>query len=176
MSAGLAFEDYLAITALKARYFRAVDTHAWPALRDVFTADARFGGFGFGIREGVDTLMRVLGEQLSEVQSQHRGFTPEFAVRSPDLVRGVWAMADELHWPAGRTALADPTVPGMRGIRGTGFYEDEYTRTPAGWRISLSRLIRTRVEAIGDGDPHPLPLPGRGLDPAWLADYFDTNV
>ncbi|WP_427869548.1 nuclear transport factor 2 family protein [Leucobacter luti] len=174
---GLTFDDYLALTALKARYFRAVDTQDWEALRQVYTPDARFSGFGFGIREGVDTLIAGLSEHLAGVRSQHLGANPEFAVRAPValrgvwVARGVWAMRDELHFAPGHPSLAAPSAPDMRGIRGTGFYEDEYALTRRGWRISSSRLVRTRVEALGDGAPRELPLGARarGLDPAWLA-------
>lgn len=161
--------DYQAITALKAQYFRAVDTKQWEQLRVIFTEDAKFEGFGFGIRQGVGTLVNTLGENLATVFSQHLGATPEIRLVTDQTARGVWSMRDTLTWEADLPALSDPDIPGMRGINGYGFYEDEYTRTPEGWRISFSRLVRTRVEALTSEGTHPFAIRPRPLDPTWLA-------
>ena len=166
--AELSTQDHVEIAQLKARYFRFVDTHDWQSLREVFTPDARFSGFGFGIRDGVDSLIDGLAAHLGEVGSQHRGFNPELRAVTAQRARGIWAMQDSLRWEAGTTALSNEAVPGMRGIEGTGFYEDEYVRTAAGWRISASRLVRTRVEALGESALHTMQSSGRGLDPRWL--------
>jgi hypothetical protein len=164
----LTFEDHLALTELKARYFRAVDTHDWPVLRAIFLADAQFAGFRFGMDAGVETLIEGLTVNFAEVQSQHRGYNPVFVVRAPGVVRGVWAMGDELHWPADFAPQLNPDIPGMCGLRGIGYYEDEYRLTSDGWRIAVSRLVRTRVEAFVVGDSRLLPLSGFTGDPNWL--------
>jgi hypothetical protein len=168
MTDTLRFEDYLALTTLKARYFRAVDTHDWPEMRTIFLPDARFGGFRFGMESGVETLITGLGMSFAEVQSQHRGHNPIFTVLGPDRVRAVWAMEDELHWPTDFTPQRNPNIPGMCGLRGIGHYEDEYTRTLEGWRIAVSRLVRSRIEAFVEGDARLLPLPDFRGDPNWL--------
>lgn len=85
-------------------------------------------------------------------------------------------MQDSLLWEPGTTALNVPDVPGMRGIEGRGYYEDEYLRTASGWRISESRLIRSRLEAIGSDGVIALPLPRRQLDPTWLAPHLDRET
>lgn len=169
MNTQLLFTDYQTITALKARYFRAVDTKQWHDLQLVFAEDARFEGFGFGIKQGVDTLINTLSENLAEVFSQHLGTTPDLQRNGEQSIRGVWSMQDTLAWTPDLAPLSDPNISGMRGINGYGFYEDEYTLTPAGWRISFSRLIRTRVEALTAEGSQPLAIRPRPLDPHWLA-------
>lgn len=169
MNTQLIFADYQAITALKARYFRAVDTKQWDDLRLVFTEDARFEGFGFGIKQGVDTLVHTLSENLAKAFSQHLGTTPDLQRTGERSVRGVWSMQDTLAWKPDLAPLSDPSIPGMRGINGYGFYEDEYTLTPDGWRISFSRLIRMRIEALTAQGSQPLNIRPRPLDPDWLA-------
>lgn len=168
MSTTLKFADYLAITDLKARYFRAVDTQDWASLEGIFTADASFSGFGFGLKRGSANLVSTLSKALAEVESQHQGFNPSFSVTTDGIVRGVWSMRDELHWSKTSHTLSDPNVPGMTGIAGRGFYEDEYLRIDGTWRINSSKLIRTRVEALTATGSTAYELPKRNLDPLWL--------
>ena len=71
--------------------------------------------------------------------------------------------------PIDAAALDIKSVPiaGMYGIRGCGLYEEEYVRTPAGWRISFSRLVRTRIDPL-TGTPAPAPYTYPAPDNAWL--------
>src|SRR5215470_7157804 len=113
--------DVEAIKQLKARYFRLLDTKAWPELADVFTEDVlleveREPGTVRTSREGRDAVIAMLGELLEGAVSTHHGHTPEIEVDG-DRATGIWAMSDDVEFPNG--------VPGTTGgpparIHGTG--------------------------------------------------------
>jgi hypothetical protein len=159
--------DLEEIRRLKSRYFRYVDTKRWDALREVFDDEAEFDGFAFATA-GPDAFVAGVSQYLEGIQSVHQGFMPDLRSRGPDLVRGIWSMFDQLVWEPGTRGYKGVELPGQWGIRGYGHYEEEYRRTPAGWRISFMRLTRLRVEPlVGPGSaipPYDLPR----LTPGWL--------
>ena len=169
----ISFADYRAVCELKAQYFRAVDTHDWDALSRVFTPDAEFSGYGFGIRAGVTSLQHTLSEVLAPVRSQHRGLSPAFLQDTPDDatpqpgLHVLWTFQDDLRWPREYRALNSPGIADQIGIRGGGYYEDTLTRTPAGWRIARSRNLRTMLEALTPSAVHQIELPSRALHERW---------
>lgn len=71
-------------------------------------------------------------------------------------VRAVWSMNDYVTWEPDSRVHKNVPISGMYGIPGYGLYEEEYLRTSAGWRISFSRLIRTRIDPLA-GNPSPDP-------------------
>jgi hypothetical protein len=76
----------------------------------------------------------------------HHGFTPELELLGDGGARAVWPMEDYVELPP---------VDGARlGLRGYGYYEDEYRRGADGWRISSTRLTRLRVDPL-EGPPLP---------------------
>lgn len=170
----LDFSEYRAICELKARYFRAVDTHDWALLDEVFTPETQFRGYGSGVRSGVDELREMLSANFAQVQSRHQGVNPEMSeFRWNDAgevvaVRTRWSFSDELHWPVEFTALQMAEVDTHVGLTGTGYYEDEVWRTPAGWRITMSRHYRTRLVALTETWPVVISVPHRPLDPDWV--------
>lgn len=159
--------DLEEVRRLKARYFRYVDTKRWDRLRDLFDDAATFDGFAFGPTDP-DSFVAGVSAYLDGVESVHQGFMPELRHVRPDLIRGVWSMFDQLVWPPGERGYKGFDLPGQWGIRGYGHYEEEYRRTPEGWRISFMRLTRLRVEPlVGDGfDVPPYDLPR--LTPGWM--------
>lgn len=164
------------ITEVKERYFHAIDTKNWDLLWKVFTPDARFRGFGPGIGEGLETLIETLEERFKTVTSKHMGFSLKFAQVSPSTLRAFWHMKDELHWPPGDEVLSSPDIENMCGINGEGWYEDELTETPAGLRITYSRLIRQKVEALTPTHTINLPIGAPRLNSNWLfQEHPSTN-
>ena len=123
-------EDTLAITELKHRYFRYLDTQQWDELRACFTDDVETayedGHYRF---EGVDEAMRFLSESLSGLRAQgriglHLGHHPEIEISGDDTARGRWTLhAASLDESRGRVS------------RLQAFYEDEYARVEGEWRI-----------------------------------------
>lgn len=133
---------------LKAGYFHNLDLKRWTDVAAVFTGDARFEGYAFPVDGGTDAFVSVLSDFLGDVRSEHMGHTPRFRSVSDGIVRGVWRMTDYLTWEADTKVYKGIAVPGMFGLRGWGLYEEEYSHTPEGWRISFSRLTRTRIDAL----------------------------
>jgi hypothetical protein len=167
---GVSALDYEEIRRLKARYFRAIDSHRWQELASLYTDEARFEGFAFPTGDAREFIAGV-SNYLTGIRSMHQGFNPEFMVVNEDRVRGVWSMCDYLTWEIGsRTEYRDVEIPGQWGIRGYGYYEEEYERTELGWRVSFQRLTRTIVDALTG--PRPIVVPADRMlapDPSWLA-------
>ena len=57
-------------------------------------------------------------------------------------------MHDYLTWPFDNRGYRGASIPGFYGIRGYGFYEEEYRRLNGRWRISVMRLVRTRIDLL----------------------------
>ncbi len=157
--------DLDAIHQLKARYCRFIDTKQWDRLPSLFTADARFQGLG-SAPTGATVEMFVAGisTRLAKVVSIHHCHMPEINFLTPDRARGIWAMVDYLEWPEGS---GPHEAEGFRGFTGYGHYEEEYRRTPDGWRIAFLRLTRMRIDPLAQ----PAPRSARVLlphAPDWL--------
>ncbi|WP_437773407.1 nuclear transport factor 2 family protein [Arthrobacter sp. KNU40] len=168
MTHRLTTDDVLAITDLKARYFRYVDDKRWDQLPELFTDDAHFGGFAFDSSGTTADFVSALSAFLNDTHSEHRGTMPRLRMVDANTVRAVWTMSDYVTWEPDSRVYKNVPIEGMYGIRGYGLYEEEYLRTPAGWRISFSRLVRTRIDPLVGT---PAPDPGYELntqDTTWL--------
>jgi hypothetical protein len=162
-------EDFDAIRNLKADYFRYLDAKNWPGLRSLFHADAIFGGFPFGT-ENADDFVRSVSGFLHDVESVHQGFMPRLAATPDGAVRGVWSMHDYLLWPRDSRDYRGARVPGLYGIRGYGFYEEEYRRLNGCWRISVMRLVRTRIDLLAGDQTRPPMSSLIEATPDWIPD------
>ncbi|MBT8162257.1 MULTISPECIES: nuclear transport factor 2 family protein [Arthrobacter] len=109
----------------------------------------------------------IEGAVGSGTHSEHRGSMPRFRLVGPDTMRVVWTMNDYVTWEPDSRDYKSVPIAGMYCIRGYGLYEEEYVRTPAGWRISFSRLVRTRIDPLV-GTPAPAPYAYPAPDDAWL--------
>lgn len=156
------------IRQLKARYFRYVDTKQWKKLRSVFTADCVFEGL-WSAADSPDVFVANVSANLSDdVVSVHQGFSPELQLVGTGVVRGIWTMTDYLTWPPGNRRYLGVSLPGQHGIRGYGYYEDEYRHSATEWRISFSRLTRLRIDPLLADTP-TVDYPFMKPDPRWLA-------
>lgn len=134
------------IRALKARYFRTLDTKDWAGYQAVFTADvvadfreATATRDESQFSHGADAYVRPLAAMLQDVVTVHHGHMAEIEVISPTLARGVWAMEDKL-WPASTSVLP------FRWLHGYGHYHERYVKQNDRWRIAEIRLTRLRVD------------------------------
>ena len=158
-----ALED---IRALKARYCRYIDTKQWERLRTLFSAGARFEGFG-SAPDGADAdaFVRGVATRLREAVSVHHCHTPEIVFFGPSRARGVWAMQDHLEWPQ---PIQLKEAPAARGFVGFGHYEEEYVREDGAWKMHLLRLTRLRIDPLPTGGIFPDTAALRRTTPAWL--------
>ncbi|MDA7419194.1 nuclear transport factor 2 family protein [Xenophilus arseniciresistens] len=159
-------ESLVSIRQLKSRYCRYIDTKQWEALRGLFTADARFEGFG-SAPDGADvqTFVSGVAARLADAVSVHHCHTPEITLLSEDRARGVWAMQDHLQWPR---AIALKEAPHASGFQGFGHYEEEYLREAGQWRMHRLRLTRLRIDPLPAATRFPEPASLRCHDPRWL--------
>jgi uncharacterized protein (TIGR02246 family) len=133
------------IKALKARYFRCMDTKDWDGFADQFTPNASIDVSG-EMRAGPDDDGKISGRRaitdfvrgaIDAVTTVHHGHMPEIDVTSPTRATGVWAMEDMLRWPDGSP---------IRAMHGYGHYHETYEKTDGRWRISSLKLTRLRVD------------------------------
>lgn len=137
-----------AIRALKARYFRCIDTKDWEGLRDVFTEDAtmdmsdearrRGRPAAEGVTHGGNSIVERIRTALHGVVTVHHGHTPEITVITPTEAVGTWAMEDLLRWDSHDSPLVE--------LRGFGHYHETYRQVDGEWRIAMTRLVRLRVD------------------------------
>ncbi len=136
-----AFED---LRALKARYFRLMDTKCWDEWADVFTEDlsAWVEDQAEVTYEGREQFVSSVRAALREAVTVHHGHMPELELDEwegdePVSAHGVWAMFDyvEFRRPEGSLVL-----------QGYGHYHETYRRQEGHWRIATLRLHRLRVD------------------------------
>jgi hypothetical protein len=133
--------DIEAIRALKARYFRLMDTKDWDGLAEVFTPDVEIDmtGEGSGITRSVAEYMPFLRANIEQVTTVHHGHMPEITLLSETAARGIWAMEDKLWWPEG-----SPLVH----LHGYGHYHETYEKSGGEWRIKTMKLTRLRRDVV----------------------------
>ena len=138
-----------ALRALKARYFRCLDSRDWSGLKAVFAENAVFdmrdetgalraAGYDLpddaGLVSGSDAIVESMARGLKGVISVHQGHMPEFKMISKDEAVGTWSMEDILRMPA--------TSP-IAEIRGYGRYHERYSHSENEWRIVHLNFTRT---------------------------------
>ena len=136
----LAIEE---IKALKARYFRGVDSKDAAVLRAVFcdgaTTDFRSEAPD-ALLHDPDAFTRSTLDTLAGMVTVHQGYMPEIEIRSPTEASARWPMSDRIWAQEGVPAR----LP-FKSFEGWGVYHDTYRRTAEGWRIASTRLERTKV-------------------------------
>lgn len=133
-----AIED---IRALKARYFRLMDTKQWDALRGIFAHDLKvLTPEGKVYTDGGDTYAAALRTSLEHAVSCHQGLTGEVEVIDADNARAIWAMQDVIAWEDRHP------VTGWKSILGRGHYHETYRREDGIWKIATLTLTRLRLD------------------------------
>ncbi|WOK37668.1 nuclear transport factor 2 family protein [Sphingomonas sp. C3-2] len=139
--------DVLAIHALKARYFRTMDSKDWDGLRACFAddliADFRQSTGGWDeaqLIHGADAYLAMIAPMLAEVATVHHGHMPEIEFTGADEASGIWAMEDKL-WVNEGSALP------FKWLHGYGHYHEQYRKDGGVWRIAAIKLTRLRVDA-----------------------------
>jgi hypothetical protein len=134
------------IQALKARYFRTLDTKDWAGYEAVFApdlvADMREAAPEYdpsAVHHGAAAYVSGLAPLLASVTTVHQGHTPEIEILSGTTARGTWAMEDTL-W------VGEGGVLPFRKLHGFGHYHETYVKLDDGWRIATIRLTRLRVD------------------------------
>jgi hypothetical protein len=143
MDAAQTLLELEALRALKASYFRFIDTKQWDAWKEIFEPEITVelpndGPDGF-VWNGREAFVNGTAQALEGVVSVHHGHMPELELTSPTTARGIWAMQDVLTWP-------QTTPGGGRKITGYGHYHETYVKRDDRWRIATIRLTRLSLE------------------------------
>lgn len=132
------FADWMAITEVKARYCRLLDTKDWDGYAALFTDDAVLDtspAGGYGPIDGPAVFVPMVRASLEKAQTAHQVHSPEIVIEG-DEARVIWAMQDRVHMPD-------------RGMSFTGYghYHERYRRTSDGWKIAFTQLTRLKVDS-----------------------------
>lgn len=140
----LAIEE---IRALKARYFRYVDSHDWDGFRGILAHDVVFAAPKPPCQEfeasgmfaqtqdivGADAVLAWVSTSLEHIHSAHIGYMPEIEILSADEARAIWGMEDILRGP-------------RIHAHGYGYYRETYVRQGGAWRIRTWALHYKSME------------------------------
>ncbi|MEJ5976317.1 nuclear transport factor 2 family protein [Novosphingobium sp. PS1R-30] len=129
------FADWLAITELKARYCRLLDTKDWEGWGQLFTEDFHqdVTGSGGGVFDGRDAAVAATRASIGTAKTAHQVHSPEISIDG-DAATAIWALQDRVIWD------------GDRALTGYGHYHERYVRTADGWRIAEQRLTRLHMD------------------------------
>src|SRR5262249_39552867 len=130
--------DIEAIKQLKARYVRLLDAQDWAQWADTLADDFTMA-MEQGVFEGRDRVLEMVQQSMGNGSSVHRIFPPEISMTGPDGAEATWPMEEWITTDFGR---------GPRSYHNCGHYEDRYTRTELGWRLSQTTLTMVSSERI----------------------------
>ena len=128
--------DRDAISELKARYCRLLDTKQWDAWAELFTEDFVLDtseGGGPPAITGRDAAVSMVRQSIESTRTAHQVHNPEIAIIG-DTAEGIWAMQDRLVFDGGH------------GMTGYGHYTESYVKREGQWKIAKSKLTRLIVE------------------------------
>ncbi len=142
MQASIA-KDLAAITALKARYCRTLDTKDWDGFGDCLAEDftGQYDGMPRASKDepevahvaGRKSVADGTAANLQNIPTVHSVYAPEIEIIDETHARGVWAMRDYLLFPT-------------CAFVGYGHYHEDYVKSNGVWRIQRTHLTRLFVE------------------------------
>ena len=135
-----ALESAEAIRTLKSRYFFACDRKDPVTMRACFADGPVHIDYGaVGTFDNADALVALYSSIACHphMVEMHHGANPQIEVIDETRAQGKWS----LHYCLINTQNNSFTQLG-------GYYEDEYRRTPSGWKISSTRFVATSTLAL----------------------------
>lgn len=130
-----ALEDIEAIRRLKARYLACCDAKDPVGMREAFADGPVRIDYGvIGTFDRADALVEIF-KQIGchpHMVEMHHGVNPQIELTGPDSAKAHWG----LHYQLINTNENTLTQLGA-------YYDDEYRRTPQGWKIEATRCVVT---------------------------------
>lgn len=130
-------EDAAAIRSLKARYLACCDAKDPAGMRACFVDGPVAIDYGvLGTFDRADALVEIF-KQIGchpHMVEMHHGVNPQISVKSADHAEGRWG----LHYQLINTRDSTLTQLGA-------YYEDEYRKTVAGWKMSATKCVVTSM-------------------------------
>lgn len=131
------------IRALKARYYRLMDTKCWDELAEVFTRDMQvLTPEGAVYAQGGAVYAESLRHSLDHSVSCHQNLGGEIEILEDGTASAIWAMQDVIEWDD-----AHPRT-GWKSILGRGHYHETYRVEDGRWRIATLTLTRLRLDVV----------------------------
>ncbi|AFM18445.1 hypothetical protein Mycch_3713 [Mycolicibacterium chubuense NBB4] len=125
------------ISDVLVRYATGIDRRDWPLFRTVFTDDCELDYGEIGTWHGVDAVVdfmvsahEMAGHTLHRITNQ--------AIDAHGDTATARAYVDALIMAPDNTS----------GVNAVGFYDDEFVRTDAGWRIRRRRFTTVLVRTV----------------------------
>ncbi|MEV0355021.1 nuclear transport factor 2 family protein [Nocardia sp. NPDC050697] len=137
MDESAGWREVTAITALKARYCRYLDTKRWAEWRALFTDGfvSDTSAAGGQVVTGADAFVAYIRATLGDGRpTVHQVHNPELELTSATTATGVWALHDVVR-----------LGPGF-DLHGYGHYHETYEKQGGTWRIATSALTRVRED------------------------------
>lgn len=132
-----ALEDIEAIRSLKARYLACCDAKDPAGMRACFVDGPVAIDYGvLGTFDRADALVEIF-QQIGchpHMVEMHHGVNPQITLQGADHAEGRWG----LHYQLINTS--DNTLTQLGA-----YYEDEYRKTAAGWKMSATKCVVTSM-------------------------------
>jgi len=157
-SPDLSPDDRAAIQALMTSYAEALGTCAAEDFADLFVPETGYFASGFrGHMVGREKLIEL-------VESERHCLAPAGSAQA--------ARPGGSGGPTVEITIDDGKVRGIAGL-GTAEYQDEYAKTPQGWRFASRTVIIAAEKAAGLDAGGLLAI--QGLGGSDLGDYYETD-
>ncbi len=137
-------DAYLAISAVKARYCRLLDTKDWSGFAALLTEDFELDvseGTSVPVIRGRDAAVKQIRSSVASARTAHQVHSPEITLDGANKAQVIWAMQDRVVWSEEQAARI-----GRSGLTGYGHYHERYVRQDGEWKIAALRLTRLHIE------------------------------
>lgn len=129
--------DVQDIGDLLVRYATGIDTRDWPLFRTVFTDDCELDYGEIGRWHGVDAVTEFMVSAHEMAGHTLHRITNPVVVVDGDSATG--------------RAYVDALIlsqDNRSGVNAAGFYDDEFVRTDAGWRIARRQFTAAIIRTV----------------------------
>lgn len=142
-------KDIDEIKCLKARYFAALDTKDWEALKATFHPDIETAySDGKLVFHGPEEVANYMAESMPQTEiTLHQGHTPEIEIISDTEAIGHWYLQDNLIF------AKDNPYEGLQ-IQGSALYTDKYVKVDGKWLILETGYLRIYEESFQRDSTH----------------------
>lgn len=137
-------ETYLAISAVKARYCRLLDTKDWSGFAALLTQDFELDvseGTSVPVIRGRDAAVTQIRSSVASARTAHQVHSPEITLDGANRAQVIWAMQDRVVWGEEQAARI-----GRAGLTGYGHYHERYVKQDGEWKIAALRLTRLHID------------------------------
>lgn len=144
MSDTMFTEAYLAISAVKARYCRLLDTKDWSGFARLLTEDFELDvseGTSVPVIRGRDAAVKQIQSSVASARTAHQVHSPEITLDGANQAQVIWAMQDRVVWGEEQAARL-----GRSGLTGYGHYHERYVSQDGEWKIAALRLTRLHID------------------------------